>query len=255
MGSKLSLFRRIAENEEKQLSEGLNNLKVSETAQPSEPTPISEDNKSGKVEPKCQCVDCKCDPCNCVSKDIPIPKSADQIKGQDLTTVPITETSPPIEPSPQSTEEVKELIPNEDKPSEVSKPEEVSQVEVEVKVEETPRDETQVSNAEEPQKEETHQKKCLCDPCECDPCKCGKQEESSVSPKQENEIQESQPTEQSSEESEKAVTQEQELKNESPVEVEIHSKAEETVKEIVEQIDDNVETPQETNQALEVHTN
>ena len=248
MGSKLSLFRRTADNDEKQLSEGLNNLKVSEPAQPSEPTPISEDNKSGNVEPKCQCVDCKCDPCNCVSKDIPVPQSTDEIKEQDLTTVAPNETSPPNDEQTPQTPEVKEVIPNEE-----SQPEESPKEEE--KAEETPREETEVPKEEESPKEETHQMKCLCDPCECNPCKCCSQEkESPVRPIEVNvETQEIQSTEQTPQQSEQ---------NESPVEEQTQhendaqnpeeKRAEEMVKEIVEQIE---ETPQESNQALEVQTN
>jgi hypothetical protein len=275
MGSKLSIFRKTVENVEKELSEGLNNLKVSESAQPSEPTPINADIKTEKVEEKCNCVDCKCDPCNCHLKDLPLLEPITETKVvAELNTQSLNEEQ--SIPSAESTKD--EVITKENKPSEESpkevKPEQTSNVEStpeETKVEETPKD-----NNEE--------KKCLCDPCECNPCNCCAQEvkqESDTCPQNDSQKQEEsqqKQTEQPSadtkevgenrEESEKLVNQEMEPQNDSPVEEQLkesgnHEKTEkpneETNKESdaqpVHQINDNVETPQESSQALEVQQN
>jgi len=268
MGSKLSLFRRTVEIEVTQ-SENLNN-KVSSSepqpTQPSEPTPITKETV--KVEPKCGCVDCKCDPCNCHKKDTPTEvevkvettqqpsedkplnqtESNQKTEEPDITTVHI-ESLQINEESTPSPVIIEEIVSAQEKPSEESTqdtPKEEPQTEEPTK-DETPAPECCQPAEEVPKDEPQEEKKCLCDPCQCNPCKCCGQDSEII--QNEPQSQENEEPESQRGNAEQLVSEVSEKQN--PAE---EMKDEESVAEARDPIE-NVETvPQETNQPLDVQT-
>jgi len=221
-----------------------------------------------KVVHKCECIECKCDPCFCTDKGKPMEQINEQLK--TLTIEPTEQQSKDqiedkVEPVPKENVLIDNTVVNEDNEK--------------VMVTQTEDKTIEQTKPEEP-KTETTEKKCLCNPCECVDCKCGQHDQNQQSPESEvsqtppvieekqTETHESQPQ---SQEHEDQVKPESEQENQTQPEVETkvpegqqqEPEAQETDKtESNEEINvlptqspdhlpEIVETPQEFNQELQ----